>query len=278
MSKRADAHIHLFEGGYRDSFANRDGVEIDEIACYETLMADHNIDAALVVCFADAEWCAGNNAFVASQRNAHPWIRPVAFVDPSQSLSVDQLEQFREQGFVGLSMYIFDTARQGALRSIDGACWQWLIDHRWLISVNSKGEAWGAWRAVLDRFGELRVVISHLGLPPAVAQASADMAERIADVTALADYSGPRVKLSGFYAMTDPGHDYPHETAWPYVEALREAYGVSRLLWASDFSPCLDSLSFPQTMDLFAKMPFFSDADCDRILGDNLLSLLDEVV
>jgi len=93
----------------------------------------------------------------------------------------------------------------------------------------------------------------------------------------LAACSGPRVKLSGFYALSDPGHDYPHRAAWPYVEALLEAFGSGRLLWASDFSPCLDWLSFPQTLGLFALMPFLDDQARHRIEGPNLLDLLAEV-
>ena len=85
------------------------------------------------------------------------------------------------------------------------------------------------------------------------------------------------VKLSGFYAVSDPGHDYPHEAAWPYVERLVTAFGSGRLLWGSDFSPCLDWLTFPQTMDLFEKMPFLDRHDLDAITGGNLLALLEEV-
>ena len=100
----------------------------------------------------------------------------------------------------------------------------------------------------------------------------------MADVTALAEFTGPRVKLSGFYALTEPGYDYPHRAAWPYVESLLEAYGVERLLWASDYSPCLDHLTFPQTFGLFSHMPFLSDSDRAQIEGANLLAMLDEVV
>ena len=84
-----------------------------------------------------------------------------------------------------------------------------------------------------------------------------------------------RVKLSGFYALTEPWYDYPHELAWPYVEVLIEAFGVERLLWASDFSPHLNYQTFPQTLGLLWKMPFLGDGDRDRIAGENLLELLE---
>ena len=49
---KADAHIHLFEGGYQGgSLTSRPGVEVDELLCYQSLMKDHHIEAALVVGF-----------------------------------------------------------------------------------------------------------------------------------------------------------------------------------------------------------------------------------
>jgi hypothetical protein len=52
--------------------------------------------------------------------------------------------------------------------------------------------------------------------PPSREQAGNAMRQ----VTDLAMYPGVRVKLSGFYALTLPGHDFPHQAAWPYVEQL----------------------------------------------------------
>ena len=99
----------------------------------------------------------------------------------------------------------------------------------------------------------------------------------MASVLGLAHFDNTYVKLSGFYAVTDPGHDYPHESAWPYVKTLLNEFGSSRLLWASDFSPHLDWLSFPQTFALFEQMPFLTDNDRHRIEGKNLANLLEQV-
>ena len=44
---KADAHIHLFEGGYQGgSLTSRPGVEVDELLCYQSLMKDHHIETA----------------------------------------------------------------------------------------------------------------------------------------------------------------------------------------------------------------------------------------
>ena len=120
--------------------------------------------------------------------------------------------------------------------------------------------------------------MSHLGLPDKVSEPidQARARERLKHVIALACYPQVRVKLSGFYAMTELLYDHPYELAWPLVEALIEAFGVERLLFASDYAPCLNHQTYPQTLGLFWKMSFLSDGDRDRIAGGNLLALLKE--
>ena len=98
--------------------------------------------------------------------------------------------------------------------------------------------------------------------------------QQLNSVMELARFGGVCVKLSGFYALTVPGYDYPHRNAWPYVAALVESYGVDRLLWGSDFSPSLEHVSFPQTIGLLGQMPFLTDKDRVQIEGKNLLRLL----
>ena len=278
MADRADAHIHLFERALPETFSARPGVRIDQAACYDSLAAEHDVAAALVVCYEASAGNERNNDYVARRKGEFAWIRPVAYVDPVAPPSVEQLERWRVQGFVGLAIFI-DAGNAEALLRIADPVWQWMTTHRWLLSVNSKGESWSVFKRVLDRFEDLRLLISHLGLPPEVAAPiDGDQARQgLAHQLTLAAYPEVRVKLSGFYALTAPSYDYPHELAWPYVEAAKEAFGAQRLLWASDYAPCLDHQTFPQTLGLFWKMPFLSEPDRDRIAGGNLLDLLDAV-
>ncbi|MFV2066096.1 MAG: amidohydrolase [Pirellulales bacterium] len=281
MTERADAHIHLFEGGYQGgSFAHRPGVTLDEAQLYESLAKEHAVHTALVVCYEGQRWAAGNNDHVGALTSQHAWIRPVAFVDPAHPPSIGQLQQWQANRFVGISLYILTQEDVDAVGSVPDSIWSWIADHRWLVSVNSRGAMWSAWPAILRRHEGLRIVLSHVGLPPAVdtAPSPADAARNLRDVIALARFPGPRVKLSGFYALTQPRYDYPHRNAWPYVETLLTSYGSQRLVWGSDFSPSLDAVTFPQTLGLFSKMPFLSPADRQAIEGGNLLALVDETV
>ncbi len=279
MTDRADAHIHLFETSFRSgSFTARPGVNIDEVACYQSLAKSNGVKAALVVGWAGATWASGNNAFLARVVGDHPWVHPVAYVEPEDGLTVAGLKERKDQGFVGLSLYVFGDKKRTALKRISDDAWRWLVDHRWLISCNSRGQDWWGWIPVLDKHPDLRLVMSHLGLPGAVKGplTEAGARRKLSHVVALAKFPGVHVKLSGFYATTALPYDYPHQNAWPYVEVLMKDFGVKRLVWGSDFSPSLDHLTFPQTLGLFAKMPFLKKADRDRIEGKNLLGLLEQ--
>ncbi len=279
MPDRADAHIHLFDGGFGGSFTHRPGVEIDEGELYASLAKDHGVKAALVVGYEEMDWAAGNNAYIARMAERYDWVRPVAFIDPARPPSLDVLEHFREQRFVGLSIYFFTEGKADQLPNVPDDVWAWLVRRRWLVSVNVRPKDLPAWRPILERHNDLRELVSHLGLPPRVGEPPDEGAARqaLAPLCELARYPGVRVKLSGFYALTDPGHDYPHRAAWPYVEVLLNTFGPDRLVWGSDCTPCLDWVSFPQTLGLFGRMPFLTPDLRRRIEGENLLALLGEV-
>jgi L-fuconolactonase len=279
MPTRADAHLHFFSPGYVARLPEScRRVQPDEVTLYAALAQQHEIAQVLAVGYEGQSWAAGNNSYLAKLTAAHDWIRALAFVHDPAGLSVAMLEQLARDRFVGLSIYLFDDAMLAALGQVHDV-WAWLIQRRWLISVNSRGAHWAAWQPILERHPDLRLLVSHLGLPPAVEHAPDAAGTRTAldSVLALARFPGVRVKLSGFYALATPGYDYPHQAAWPYVAALLEAFGSQRLLWGSDFSPSLEWLSFPQTLGLFTQMPFLDDADRRRIEGENLLALLAEI-
>ena len=280
MSMRADAHLHFFRPGYAALLPDSCRRQVpDEVTLYAALAQQHAIEQVLAVGYEGQAWAAGNNAYLAELAGEHAWIRPAAFVEDPAQLGIELLEKLAAQKFVGLSVYVFDDVIEGALARVDPAVWAWLEKRRWLISVNSKGARWAAFVKILERYPNLRLLVSHLGLPPAAegAMAEESVHQRLESVMALAGFPGVCVKLSGFYALTVPGYDYPHRNSWPYVVALVESFGVHRLLWGSDFSPSLELVSFPQTLGLLAQMPFLTDKDRAQIEGTNLLRILGEV-
>ena len=77
MPRRADAHIHLFEHSLPGSFPTRPGVQIDEAACYDSLAKEHDVAAALIVCFT-GYGNDGNHEYVAGLMPKYDWVRPAA--------------------------------------------------------------------------------------------------------------------------------------------------------------------------------------------------------
>ena len=137
MPQRADAHIHLFEHSLQGTFPTRPGVRIDEAACYDSLAGEHDVAAALIVCYR-GDRNEGNNEYVAGLKPKYDWIRPAAYVDPGDPPSLETLAKWQDQGFVGLVMYI-DPENAAGLQTFPDEIWEWMIARNWLLSVNSKG-------------------------------------------------------------------------------------------------------------------------------------------
>jgi L-fuconolactonase len=277
MPIRADSHIHLFRPGYAANLPpSCRRIQPDEVTLYQALREQADVQQALVVGFEGEPWAAGNNRDLAELAATHTWIRPVAYVNDLAGLDERTLTAWQKDAFVGVSMYLFSEPDVAALQRVPDETWAWIAREQWLVSVNSSDNHWAAWTPVLERHPDLILLVSHLGLPRAVAYAPDATTARheLGAVCSLAKYAGVRVKLSGFYALTEPHYAYPHRAAWPYVEVLLDAFGPSRLLWGSDFSPSLEWVSFPQTFALLAEMPFLDEPTRRQIESENLMALL----
>ena len=153
----ADSHIHIFENGYRNSGES-------EISSYEELIKDHSIKCALVVGYEGETWASGNNLYISSLAQTRSWMHPLGFLEVG-NLQVANLESLLALGFEGISLYIFSESEVSELLAVDESTWAWLVDHKWMISVNSKSKFWDGWLEVMRSQPELTLLISHLGLP-----------------------------------------------------------------------------------------------------------------
>lgn len=283
-----DSHIHFFSPGYEhdhlakldDPMAGR-ATSPDELTLYQSLRKHWQIDKALVVGFEGLAKYAGNNDYLASIVRDHDWLCPTAFVKP-ESLTMALLQQRNAQGFVGVSMYLNDDAAD-ALAHVPADVWQWLTERRAIISLNAPASAtklWQTWRNILQVHPSLTLLVSHLGLPGHDGRALTTGAihQTLAGLLSLAKFPGVHVKFSAFYATSDPMHDYPHAHAEPTVQALLDAFGHDRLLWGSDFSPCLGYVSFAQTIDAARyHLSDATEAQQAAVMGENLARLLAQV-
>ena len=268
MLMLADGHIHLFENGYKDSGAN-------EISLYEELIKQHSIKCALVVGYEGESWATGNNVYIASLAQTRPWIHPLAFFKP-ENLQVSQLENLLSLGFEGITLYIFSEQEMADLSAVDDSVWAWLVDHKWMVSVNSKAHFWNAWLDVMSKWTDLILLISHLGLPQVDADhlSNDDIALELSTIGKLHSYSNVYLKLSGFYALEQEDPAYPYPSLRNYLHYIVNNFDRTRLIWGSDFSPALATVTFAQTFEHFSTLEFLGQIDKKMILHQNLLQLI----
>ena len=261
----ADSHIHLFENGYQNSGENT-------LETYLAIVEKFAISRALVVGYEGEPWAVGNNAYIANLKLTHSWISPLGFLQASD-LSLGKLESFANQGFVGISLYLFSTEDVDILQDIGDEIWQWLVDKKWLISVNSKGDHWLLWMEVLKRNPTLILLISHIGLItiPTKPAGEDEIAIALKTITSLMNFSNVYLKLSGFYALepSDPVH--PYQMLTPYIKYIVERLPTDQLIWGSDFPLSLDKVTFEQT---YENLNYIDAGRLSDILETNLVRIL----
>ncbi len=261
----ADSHIHLFKNGYQNSGENT-------LETYLTIIDKFAISRALVVGYEGEPWALGNNAYIANLKQTHSWISTLGFL-PASDLSLGKLEFLANQGFVGISLYIFSNEDARILQDVEDEIWQWLVDKKWLISVNSKGDHWLLWMEVLKRNPTLTLLISHIGLIeiPTKPTSAVEIAIVLKPIASLMNFSNVYLKLSGFYALepSDPVHPYQMLTS--YIKYIVDRFPTDQLVWGSDFPLSLDKVSFAQT---FENLNYIELLKLKKILEDNLQRLL----
>jgi L-fucono-1,5-lactonase len=271
VSMLADAHVHLFDGGYAGVLEDPPAGP-DELAAYERLRERHGIGCALVVGYEGEPRYAGNTDHVLALAAERSWIAPLGFLHVTPP-TVEQLRAVRDAGGVGFAVYLASDEEGSAFAGWDPAVRQELNDQAAVLSFNARPEAIAAADAALRDLDGCAVLFSHLGLPGRHEQAPTVAAarDRLTALLALADRPNVAVKLSGAYAVDR----YPHAAAQPFVDLLLEAYGPERLLWGSDFSPALDYVSFEQAAAT-GLLAHCSAAEVEAVMGGNLLRLLRE--
>lgn len=270
----ADAHVHLFEqgfvAGYGDPWAWRDELEL-----YEAIRAVHGIERSLVVGYEGTPRYEGNNAFLARVAASRPWITALAYHAALLPPGPEEVHGLRAGWFRGVAVYATAEEEAGAVAEWPAETLEALSRSASIVSLNVSAGVVSA----LDRFFEAldgaTVMLSHLGLPgQARSWPARDGREVLAPVLRAARFPNVGVKVSGLYAVSDPPHGYPHREAWPLLEALRDAFGPTRLCWGSDFPPALQAVSFAQTLDVLDHLDW-PRADIEAVMGRNLLAVLE---
>lgn len=272
----ADAHIHLFGGGY----AGRLGaspVGDDELEVYERLRANYQIECALVVGYEGESRYAGNSREIFALALDRPWMFPLPFLAVAAPPGVAELRDWREQGAVGYSIYLKTESDGMTFSDWPTNTLAELGAQRAILSFNATPVALARAREVIAAIDGARVIFSHLGLPgrSGIAPTMVRAREQLQPLLELTSRPNITVKLSGLYAVSDPPHKFPNDAAQPFVDVLLDTFGPSRMMWGSDFSPALDYLSFAQVADP-QPLSVCTPAEVQNVMGLNLLRMLND--
>lgn len=270
----ADAHMHLFPEGYRRAghgslFGRR------EFEAYCALRQSHEITCALAIGYEADGLDPQNNAYLRRLAAEHDWLHSLAYVDPQGEPDPAAIAGLLQDGHSGLAIYVPDPARADAFTRWSREVWQVLREQEALISFNAPPDSIAMLAGLVHEMPEIAFFFSHLGLPGRIAPDLSESAlrARLSPLLGLAGLKNVFVKLSGLYATSDPAHAFPHAGGQRAARMLLQAFGPQHCLWASDFAPALDFVSFPQTLDL-AALDELSPDDRALVLRGNLVRLL----
>ena len=133
-------------------------------------------------------------------------------------------------GVRGFRLYA-DREKAGAWRHSDGMkkMWSYAADAGLSMCLLANPDALPAVQRMCEAYPRTRVVIDHfarIGMNGAVNQRDLDR------LCHLAEFPHTFVKTSAFYALGKK--KAPYTDLAPMIRKLRDSYGASRLMWASD--------------------------------------------
>ena len=274
--KLADAHIHLFRHGYHRAGLPSFFAE-SELQSYEALRKIHGIELALVIGYEADSIDPGNNAYIRQLAASRSWLKALAYVEPHLMPGPDAVTALLDQGHCGLALYVTEPARAEALLQWPRKTWNALETRRAILSFNARPLSIGILQPLIAAHPGITVMFSHLGLPGKLSPGDDrdEIQVRLNPLLSLATLPNVHVKISGLYATSAPEHAYPHHGSRHAIRRIIDAFGSSRCLWASDFAPALEFVSFPQTIH-WPGFSDFTDADRQAIMRGNLVRLLNE--
>lgn len=273
----ADSHLHIFRRGMPAGTGRAVLGNDSEVDAYEALRRKYNIASGLVVGY-DADGIdPGNSAHILSLAQTRPWMATLAYVEPDPVPDPKAIDRLLEDGHRGLALYATDPTRAAALAKWPDSVWDVLNRRRAIISFNARPPAMDELVTIVRHQPGAYFLFSHIGLPGGYsATPSPDEARnRLAMLLALAESPNVLVKISGLYAISDPSYAYPHKAAHPFIDLVLERFGPARCVWGSDFSPALEHVSFPQTVDI-PWLDHLGSSERAAVMGENLLKLLDD--
>lgn len=223
-----DCHVHIFDPDRfpyaADTWYQPSGGETGTAAQLGHVLDAHGVQHALIV-GPNSGYGLDNRCLLDALARSQGRYKGVAVVRNDASRA--ELQELQAAGVVGVAMNV-------ALFGVDfyrdtGPLLQRLRDLNMWAQVQVQADELVALKPMLLDSGA-KLLFDHCGRPDpkaGVGQAG------FAALLALAETGRACVKLSGLVKCSALPHPYPD--AWPYVQALLQAYTPQALVWASDW-------------------------------------------
>ena len=225
---KIDCHNHVLDPrGFpyaADTVYRPGGQEIGTAAQFREVMGAYGVRNALVV-GPNSGYGLDNRALLAAIESGEGRLKGIAVVRNDASL--DELAAFKAAGIVGVAWNV-------TLHGIDhysgaAALLDKLVRLDMWVQIQVEGDQIVPLVPMLRRSGA-KILIDHCGRPVS----EAGLAQPgFAALLALGRTGRAGVKLSGYAKFSRQA--YPWADAWPYVQALIDAYSPENCVWASDW-------------------------------------------
>lgn len=246
---KIDCHVHVFDPVHfpypEDAFYRPSGHEVATTDALEYVMAAHGVQHALIV-GPNSGYNLDNRCLLDALKRGVGKFKGAAVV--RNNIGRDELQALQAQGVIGVTL---NAALLGTDYYLDAApMLQHLRDLGLWAAVQVQHDQLVAMKPLLQDSG-VQLLFDHCGRPdPAAGVGQAGFTALLE----LAETGRAAVKLSSLVkTSTQP---FPHRDAWPYVQALLEAYTPQALIWGSDW-PFLRAparIDYGPLLDLFGQL------------------------
>jgi predicted TIM-barrel fold metal-dependent hydrolase len=258
-SPKIDGHLHVIDPARfpygKDNPYHPGGQEVAPVDHLLRIMDIFNVRHALIV-GTNSGYGSDSRILLDAIATEGGRFKGVAVVENDVGLA--ELERLKSSGIVGVA---FNAPFHGTGYYLaTGDLLRKLVDLDLLLQVQVEGDQLLALMPLLQQ-SAAKLLIDHCGRPLVEHGLTAPGFQAL---LALGRTGRAAVKLSGWYKFSR--EPYPHRDAWPFIEALVEAFTLDRCMWGSDwpFLRAAERLDYPTQLSLVEML--FPDAAVRRKL------------
>jgi len=239
-----DSHVHVFERNPVFPYAagSHPPAQDAPVEMLLDLMRANDVSHTVLIQVIHYRW---DNSYVASVLKRYPGkFQAVCRVDPEDPAAPDHLSDLTREGFRGVRLSPSEKADgdwiSGPLMPpLWRRCAALKVPMTLLIPVSRIPDV----IPLIEANPGLTVVIDHMAGCPV------DRPDQLKMLLDLARYPRVFIKISGLWAVSKQSFPYPD--AMELVKRLHQAFGASRLMWATNWPVSLEQIAYANAVRLY---------------------------